>query len=122
MSEQAKILGELQEIIMHIIGSGSATEEQGKRIDELEDLLHQQKCYQEIDHDEYEYLGEEIAGLFSNEHYMEAIEKMCECEITPEDFFGFIGYHDEDEVFSDIFTDAFVAEVSKDYQSKCVSK
>lgn len=119
MSEQAKILAELQEIIMDILQSGSASEEQGHRIDQLEDLLHQQKCYKEIDHDEYEYLGEEIAGLFSNDQYLEAIEKMCESEITPDDFFGFIGYHDEDEEFSDIFTAAFIAEVNKDYQSKC---
>ena len=122
MSEQAKILAELQEIIMNILQSGSASDEQGHRIDALEDLLHQQKCYKEIDHNEYEYLGEEIAGLFSNDHYMEAIEKMCDHEITPDDFFGFIEYHDEEEEFAEMFTDTFIAEVSKLYQSKCVSK
>ena len=121
MSEQAKILAEMQEIIMTILKNGSASAEEGNRIDELEALLHKQKCYEEIDHAEYDYLGEEIAGLFSTDHYMEAIDKMCECEITPEDFFGFIAYHDEDEEYIDLFTDAFIAEVKKDYASKCRS-
>lgn len=121
MSEQAKILAELQEIIMEILKSGSASEAQGHRIDELEALLHQQKCYQEIDHEEYAYQGEEIAGLFMNDHYREAIDKLCECEITPDDFFGFIEYHDEEEEFSEIFTDTFKARVNKDFQSNCTS-
>jgi hypothetical protein len=121
MSEQAKILAEMQEIIMTILKNGTASEAQGNRITELEDLLHQQKCYKEIDHAEYDYQGEEIAGLFFSDHYMEAIEKMCECEITPEDFFGFIEYHDEDEEFTEMFTDEFIADVTKVYQSKCKS-
>jgi hypothetical protein len=122
MSEQAKILAELQQIIMTILKNGSASEAEGQRIDELEALLHEQKCYQEIDHEAYEYLGEEIAGLFASDRSMEAIEKMCECDITPEDFFGFIAYHDEDEEYIDLFTDAFIAEVKKVYESKCQSK
>lgn len=121
MSEQAKILAEMQEIIMTILKSGSASEAQGNRIDELEALLHEQKCYKEIDHAEYDYLGEEIAGLFFTNHYMEAIEKMCEYEITPDDFFGFIEYHDEDEEFTEMFTGVFIEDVTKDYQSKCKS-
>jgi len=121
MSEQAKILAEMQEIIMTILKNGSASEAEGHRIDELEDLLHKQKCYKEIDHAEYEYQGEEIAGLFFANHYMEAIDKMCECKITPDDFFGFIEYHDEDEEFSDMFTDAFIADATKAYDSKCKS-
>lgn len=121
MSEQAKILAEMQEIIMTILKNGSASEAEADRIDELEALLHQQKCYKEIDHPEYEYQGEEIAGLFATDHDMEAIEKMCACEITPDDFFGFIAYHDEDEEFTELFTDAFIAEVKKVYQSKCKS-
>ena len=122
MSEQAKILAEMQEIIMEILKSGSASEAQGHRIDELEALLHQQKCYKEIDHSEYAYQGEEIAGLFMNDHYMDAIEKMCECEISPDDFFGFIEYHDEDEEFTDIFTDEFIENVHRDYLTKCKSE
>ena len=119
MSEQAKLLAEMQEIIMSILKSGSASMAEGDRIDELEALLHQQKCYREIDHKEYSYQGEEIAGLFFGDHYMEAIDKMCEHEITPEDFFGFIEYHDEEEEFTEMFTDVFMAKVNKDYQSKC---
>jgi hypothetical protein len=119
MSEQAKILEELQKIIMRIIGSGSASEAEGQRIDELEALLHQQKCYKEIDHSEYTYQGEEIAGLFFTNHTMEAIEKMCQWGITPEDFFGFIEYHDEEEEFVEMFTNVFIAEVNKLYTSKC---
>ena len=119
MSEQAKILAELQEIIMRVISSGSASESEGDRIDDLEALLHQQKCYKEINHNEYTYQGEEIAGLLFTGHTMEAIDKMCECEITADDFFGFIEYHDEDEVFTGMFTNVFIAEVSKLYQAKC---
>jgi len=119
MSEQAKILAELQEIIMNILKSGSASAEEAARIDTLEALLLEQKCYKEIDHKEYTYQGEEIAGLFSTDHYTEAIDKMCEYEITPDDFFGFIAYHDEEEEFIEIFTNTFMAKVKKDYQSRC---
>jgi len=121
MSEQAKILAEMQEIITAILKNGSASVAEGNRIDELEALLHQEKCYKEIDHAEHDYQGEEIAGLFFGNHYTEAIDKMCECQITPDDFFGFIEYHDEDEEFSEMFTDAFIADVTKVYQSKCKS-
>jgi len=121
MSEQAKILAEMQEIIMTILANGAASEAEGNRIDELEELLHQQKCYKEIDHQEYAYQGEEIAGLFFSDHYIEAINKMCEYEITPDDFFGFIEYHDEEEEYADMITNVFIAQVNKDYQSKCQS-
>ena len=121
MSEQAKILAEMQEIIMTILKNGSASVAEGNRIDELEDLLHKQKCYKEIDHAEHDYQGEEIASLFFSDSYTEAIDKMCECEITPDDFFGFIEYHDEDEEFTEMFTDEFIADVTKVYQSKCKS-
>ena len=121
MSEQAKILAEMQEIIMTILKNGSASVEEGNRIDELEALLHKQKCYKEIDHVEHDYQGEEIAGLFFSDSYTEAIDKMCEYEITPDDFFGFIEYHDEDEDFTEMFTDVFIADVTKAYQSKCKS-
>jgi len=122
MSEQAKILAEMQEIIMSILNSGSASAEEGDRIDELEALLHQQKCYKEIDHKEYSYQGEEIADLFFTDHTMEAIDKMCECEITPDDFFGFIEYHDEEEEYTDMWTNVFISEVNKLYESKCPAK
>lgn len=119
MSEQAKILAEMQEIVMTILKNGSASEAEGNRIDELEELMHEQKCYKEIDHQEYAYQGEEIAGLLFGDHYMEAINKMCEYEITPDDFFGFIEYHDEEEEYADMITNVFIAQVNKDYQSKC---
>jgi len=119
MSEQAKILTELQEIIMNILKNGAATVEEGARIDALEALLLKQKCYKEIDHETHSYQGEEIAALLAINKTTEAIDKMAVCEITPEDFFGFIEYHDEDEEFTEIFTPAFMAEVTKLYESKC---
>lgn len=124
MSEQARILAEMQEIVMSILNSGSASVEEGNKIDELEALLYQQKCFQEIDNPEYANQGEEIATLFFNDHDMEAIGKMCECGITPDDFFGFVEYHyDEDEVDSvEMFTDAFIEDVRKAYQSTCQAK
>ena len=121
MSEQAKILAELQEIIMSILTSGAASAEQGQRIDTLEALLHQQKCYKKSDADEYGYQGEEIAGLLLGTQYTEAIDKMCKYEITPEDFFGFIEYHDEEEEFTEVYTDAVIEKISNLYQSKCSS-
>ena len=119
MSEQAKILTELEEIIMNILKNGAATAEEGARIDELEALLLQQKCYKEIDHETHSYQGEEIAALLATNQTTEAIDKMCSCEITPEDFFGFIAYHDEDEEYAEIFTPAFSEEITKLYQTKC---
>lgn len=118
MSEQAKILIELQQIIMSILKSGSASTEEADKIDELEALLHQQKCYKEIEHQEYDYLGEEIAGLFFNHKYQEAIDKLFTSKITPDDFFGFIEYHDEDEEFIEIFTTLFKEKVIQDYKLK----
>lgn len=122
MSEQAKILAELQEMIMVILKNGSASEAEADRIDELEALMHEQKCYDDIDHEEYSCKGEQIAGLFSTDQHMEAIDKMCEWEITPDDFFGFIEYHDEEEEYTDMWTNVFTAEVSKLYESKCPAK
>ena len=119
MSEQAKILAEMQEIVMTILKNGSASEAEGDRIDELEELMHEQKCYKEIEHTEYAYQGEEIAGLLFGDHYMKGIEKLCEYEITPDDFFGFIEYHDEEEEYADMITNVFIAKVNTDYRSKC---
>ena len=120
MSEQARILAEMQALVMRILQSGAATAEEGEKLDELEALMLKQKCYQEIDHEEHDYLGEEIATLFFNDAYTEAIDKMYANEITPDDFFGFVNYHyDEDEEDAiDIFTDAFMADVTKVYGAK----
>lgn len=118
MSEQTKILQEMQELIMVIIESGSASEAQADKMDELEDLLYQQKCFEEISHSEYSYLGEEIANLFLNGYRDQAIAKLHEFEIIPEDFFGFVNYHyeDENEAITDMFTNLFIANVDKKYR------
>lgn len=121
VSEQARILEEMQALVMGILQSGSATVEEGERLDELEAMMLKQKCYKEIEHPEHDYQGEEIATLFFNDSYMEAIDKMYECKITPDDFFGFVEYHyDEDEEDAiEMFTDRFIEDVNKVYQSKC---
>ena len=122
MSEQTKILTEIHEMVMTILKNGTATVEEADKIDELEALLHQQKCFKEIEHTEHANQGEEIASLFFNDSYMDAINKMIECQITPEDFFGFTQYYydDEhkDEHLAEMFTGAFIAGVIKDYESK----
>lgn len=122
MSEQTRIITELHGLIMEILKTGTASVEQGNRIDELEVLLYQQKCFQEIDNRENSYVGEEIAKLFFTDHYTQAIDKMIELGITPEDFFGFIEYHyddeHEDEELAEMFTQTFIADVNKAYVSK----
>lgn len=125
MSEQAKILAQMQEIVMSILKSGTVSEAEGAKIDELEALLHNQKCYEETDHSEHSYLGEEIASLFFGDKYTQAIDKLCESEITPNDFFGFAEYHyddAEDEHLVEMFTNAFMEGVNEAYEAKCKSK
>ena len=124
MSEQATVIAEMQEIIMRILSTGAASDEDGSRIEELEDLMLKQKCYKEVSHADHDFQGEEIAALFFADNKMKAIEKMCECGITPDDFFGFAEYHyDENEVEEvEMFTDLFIADVNKVYQSECGSK
>lgn len=119
MSEQSKILEDMQKIIMNILTSGSASQEESSRIDELEILLYKQKCYKEIEHSKYTYQGEEIAGFFLENKNAQAIDKMNEYKITPEDFFGFIEYHDEEEEFTEIYTNSFKEEVNKLYNFNC---
>lgn len=125
MSEQAQILDKMQEIVMSILKNGSATIEEADMIDELEALLHKQKCFTDIGHPEYACQGEEIAGLFFSENYNEAINKMYESGITANDFFGFLDYYyDEDEDrerFAKLFTNAFISDVNKAYELKCES-
>lgn len=122
MSEQARILSELNMIIMNILKTGSASVEEADKIDELEALLHQQKCFKVLENSDHANIGEEIATLFFHNHYAEAITKMRECEITPEDFFAFADYYyddeHEDEELAEMFTHTFRAEVNKVYQSK----
>lgn len=123
MNEQSKILAQLHELIMEILKSGMPTEEEANKIDYLEGLLHQQKCFQKIDASEHANQGEEIASLFFTKQTSDAIDKMCECKITPEDFFGFVQYHyDEDHKDEEkivIFTEVFMNEINSLYTSKC---
>lgn len=126
MSEQARIIAEIHEIVMSILKSGSVSEAEGDKIDGLEDLLHKQNCFKEVDDSEHPYQGEKIASLFFAGENAQAIDKMIECEITPDDFFGFVDYHYDDdhdhEDLVEMFTDAFIAGVSEEYQSKCQAK
>lgn len=118
MSEQAKILAEMQQLIMNILKDGSATVAEGDRLDELEDLMMQQKCYEAVKNEDSNYLGEEIANLFFNEKLTEAIDKMYMSKITPEDFFAFAEYHYEDEEDTEMFTSSFIEDVTKNYRLK----
>jgi len=127
MSEQAKILEELQALIMEILKTGSASVEQGKQLDSLEVSLFKQRCFKPSSNTTYENQGEEIAYLFLGDSYEKAIDKLYEYKINSHDFFGFVNYHfDEDEEddreILDIFTDTFIDKVNKDYALKCQSK
>jgi hypothetical protein len=120
MSEQAKILLEINKIIMNILKTGQASVEEANKIDELEALLHQQQCFKESKNTAYANQGEEIAALFFDDHSTQAINKMCEYAITPEDFFAFVDYHyddeHEDEERTQIFTHTFIAGVNEAYK------
>lgn len=122
MSEQSKILEQMQEIIMKILQSGTATVEEGDRLDELEEMLFKQKCFESLNNSEHSCKGEEIATLFFKNEKEKAISKLYEFEITPEDFFGFAEYHYDEDDSTDMFTESFVIEVTKTYQDKCQSK
>ncbi|MDP3301102.1 MAG: hypothetical protein Q8S36_03945 [Sulfuricurvum sp.] len=123
MSEQARILSEINTIIMNILKTGSASVEEADKIEELEVLLHQQKCFKELENSEHANQGEEIATLFFKDQYTEAINKMCECDITPDDFFAFADYYyddeHDDEELAEMFTGVFAKGVSEAYAAKC---
>lgn len=118
MSQQAAILAEMQQLIMNILKTGSASPQEGDRLDELEALMMQQKCYEPVKNEKCSYLGEEIANLFFDEMFSEAIEKMHKSKITPEDFFAFAEYHYEDEDEIEMFTSSFIEDVKKNYMLK----
>jgi len=126
MSEQAKIIAQMQEIVMSILKNGSASIEEADMIDTLEGLLHKQKCFIEIEHTNHTNQGEEIASLFFNDQYTQAIDKMYACEITPDDFFGYVEYYfdddHEDEALTQMFTNTFISGVNKAYALKQESK
>ena len=125
MSEQAKIIADMHLLIMDILKNGSTTIEEADKMDALEELLFMQNSFKEIKHDKHSYQGEEIASLFFSDNYKEAIKKLCECKITPDDFFGFVEYYyddeHEDEALTEMFTASFIADVNKEYQSECIS-
>ncbi len=126
MSEQAKILAEIGQIVMNVFKTGSVTMEESVRMQELETLLHKQRAFKEVDHPDNTCQGEVIASLFFNDQYPDAIDKLYEYKITPEDFFGFVEYHydddHEDEHLTEMFTDTFIDNVTKDYLLKCKSE
>jgi len=113
MSEQAKILAQLQELIMEILKSGEASPQQGALLDSLEEQLFAQKCFQEPSNEAYDNLGEEIAYLFFHDKADKAVAKMKEQEISVEDFLGFVEYHFEDDEPVEMFNAAFVDEVKR---------
>ncbi len=122
MSEQSKILAQIHALVMEILKTGTVSEEEGAKIDALEELLHKQNCYKELENSDHACQGEEIASLFFEGSTAQAIDKMIEYEITPEDFFGFVQYHydeeHEDEDKITMFTGAVMAEVNEAYESK----
>ncbi|QOP43560.1 hypothetical protein FJR45_06175 [Sulfurimonas sediminis] len=118
MSEQAKILEEMQQLVMQILKTGTATVEEGDRLDELEEQMLKQKCYRPTDAQNSENQGEEIAELFFNNDTTGAINKMIEYDITPEDFFGFAAYHFEDDPRVGMFTKSFIDNVNTTYKSR----
>ena len=122
MSEQSKILAEIQQLIMQILKTGTATEEEGKRLDELEEQMLKQKCYRPVNGENGSNQGEVIAELLFSNNITSATDKMIEYEITPEDFFGFAAYHYEDEPRVGIFTKSFMADVEKSYKEKNVRR
>ena len=126
MSDQAIIIAEIQATVMKILESGTATEEQADRIDELEEMLYKQKSFREIKSKKHTNIGEEIATLFFEKKNDEAIQRLCAEGITPSDFFGFVEYFYDDEhedyALTGMFFPGFVAEVTKVYEHNCTAK
>ncbi|MDF1876418.1 hypothetical protein JHD47_01130 [Sulfurimonas sp. SAG-AH-194-L11] len=122
MSVQAQLLEKIQELVMKILKNGSVTEEEGVAINTLEDELFKQNSFIASKVKQGSLQGEEIATLFFNDKIEEGISKLIEYEITPEDFFGFIEYHyDEehpDEALISMFTQAFITEINEKYIQK----
>jgi len=119
MSEQSKIIAQMQALIMDILKTGTTSIEQANQMDALEEALFQQNAFEEIDDPKHSYRGEEIASLFFTNNYEKAIEKMYRHTIIPEDFFGFVHYYydedHEDENLTTMFTNDFIAKVAHDY-------
>lgn len=120
MSQQSKIIEDIQEIVMKILQNGSVTEEEGIAIDTLEETLYKQNAFKESQTTPNTTQGEEIATLCFEDKIDEGVKKLIEFNITPEDFFGFIEYHydeehpDEEKIV--MFTEAFKADISNKYR------
>ncbi|MBN2816613.1 MAG: hypothetical protein JXQ67_08010 [Campylobacterales bacterium] len=113
MSEQSKILAQMQELIMEILKTGATSPEQGVQLDNLESKLFEQKCFQASTNDAYENIGEEIAYLFFNDKQEKAIKKLQENQINVEDFVGFAEYFFEDDEPVEMFDSAFKESINK---------
>ena len=125
MSEQAKILEEMQALIMEILKSGAASAAQGQKLDALEEALLKQRCFKASANSAYENQGEEVAYLFLGDKHAQGIDKLYEYKIHSNDFIGFVNYHfdeeDDEEVLAK-FTDDVVTQIHKDYEAKCQGK
>jgi len=123
MTNQSQILEQMQKLVMNIIQNGQTTIDEAHKMDELEKQLHKERCFKKSKNTNYPNQGEEIANLFFQEKFPDAIEKMYEYKIPPVDFFGFIEYQyddeheDEDEI--EIFTSSFIEKVNQDYKARC---
>lgn len=122
MSVQTKLITGIEELVMKILKNGSVTEEEGVAINTLEDELFQQNSFKASTEKAGSLQGEEVATLLFNKKTDDAIDKLIEYEITPEDFFGFVGYHyDEehpDEALVGMFTEAFVSDINEKHIQK----
>ncbi|HFU77083.1 MAG TPA: hypothetical protein ENK68_01080 [Epsilonproteobacteria bacterium] len=120
MSEQAKILAQMQTLVMDILRTGSASEEDEKQLDTFEALLEEQICFQPTPEGKYQSIGDEIAHLFFAKSDDEALRKMQAHSIDIEDFFGFAEYfYDEgeaEELVETIFTPNFKVQMAQRYQ------
>ncbi|CAI6152079.1 MAG: hypothetical protein SPLUMA2_SPLUMAMAG2_01836 [uncultured Sulfurimonas sp.] len=120
MSEQTKLIAGIQELVTKILQNGTVTEEEGLAINTLEDELFKENSFKPSTDKQGSLQGEEVATLFFNKETENAIAKLIKYEITPEDFFGFVGYHydDEhpDEALIEMFTVAFVTDINEKYQ------
>lgn len=120
MTTQTKTIAQIQELVMKILKNGSVTEEEGIAINTLEDELFKENSFEPSKVKQGSLQGEEIATLFFENKIQDGVKKLKEYSICPEDFFGFIGYHydeehpDEDKI--GMFTPGFISDVTKAYQ------
>jgi len=122
MSEQTKIIAQIQELVIQILKNGSVTEEEGIAINTLEDELFEHNSFKPSELKQGSLQGEEIATLFFDSNIEEGVNKLIEYSITPEDFFGFIEYHYDEEHHDaekiGMFTQAFIVDINEKYRVK----